>query len=80
MLSAPQITHNLSKMLHLNNFSRKLPLEITNAKSEEGSTQGLEHQWEVTSVVQAIISDRSTEFGCCLQEHQDTTGYLSDDV
>lgn len=71
MLSAPQITHHLSKILHLDNFSRKLSLEITNAKPEEGSAQGLEHQWEVASVVQAIISDRSTEFGCCLQECQD---------
>lgn len=77
MLSAPQISHNLSKILRLNNFSRELSLEITNAKSEEGSTQGLEHQQEVASVVQALISDRSTGFGCCLQECQDATDYLS---
>lgn len=77
MLSAPQITHNLSKVFHLNNFSRKLSLETTTAKSE-GSTQGLECQWEVVwgekaSVVQAIISDRSTGFGHRLQECQDAT-------
>lgn len=82
MLSAPQIPHNLSKIFHLNNFSRKLSLEITNAKSEEGSTQGLECQREVVwgekaSVVQAILSDRSIGFGCCLQECQDATDWLS---
>lgn len=77
MISAPQITHNLSKILHLNNFSRKLSLEITNTKSEEGGTQGLECQQEVASVVQAIISDRSIGFGCCLQECQDASDCLS---
>lgn len=82
MLSAPQITHNLSKVFHLNNFSCKLSLETTDAKSEEGSTQGLECQWEVVwgekaSVVQAVISDRSTGFGRRLQECQDATVCLS---
>lgn len=76
MLSAPQISHNLSKILLLNNFSRELSVEITNAISEEGSTQGLECQQDVASVVQAIISDRSIGFGCCLQECQDATDYL----
>lgn len=34
---------------------------------------GLERRQEVASVVQAIISDRSIRFGCCLQECQDAT-------
>lgn len=37
----------------------------------------LERRQEVASVVQAIISDRSIRFGCCLQECQIATDCLS---
>ena len=76
VFSAPHITHNLSKVPHLNKFSCNRSLQITNTKSEEGNSQGLKRQREVVwgeraSVVQAIVSDRNIGFGCCLQEYQD---------